>query len=213
MLASVVFMGAVVCSVGFMAWLVFFILNRGFNTTLEMQMERRRITRNYLIFGALLLAAAIALGVTFTQMAPPLPKPDLGPGMPQTVAPPPPTASMHKTLVAGGMVLSTVAFLLWLGTFALNRSFSASMRPAGAQRHGPIGQLCFGALLLGITIALVVAYVQPDPPVTAAEVPPESAAASSLQAPVEQAETAKEAVEAASGLNGDAPDEEVPVAE
>lgn len=200
MLASVVFMGAVVCSAGFMAWLVFFILNRGINTTLEMRKERHRITRNYLIFGAILLIAAVALSAAFVQMASPLPAPELGPGMPQTVAPAPPTTSMHKTLVAGGMVLSAVAFLLWLGAFALNRSFSASMRPAGAQRHGPIGQLCFGALLLGITVALVVAYVQPEALAPTSDLVSENGPTKSRPVPIEQAEAAKSAVEQASGL-------------
>lgn len=82
MLASIVFIGAVMCGVGFMAWLAFFVLIRGFNTFLETDRESRRISRNYLVVGGLLLAGAIGLGFQYSTMESPLPKPELGPGMP-----------------------------------------------------------------------------------------------------------------------------------
>lgn len=206
MLASVVFIGAVLCSAGFMAWIVFFVLNRGFNTTLEMGVERRRVTRNYLVFGALLLIAAVALGVAYSKLPPPLLSPELGPGMPQTHTPALPGPSMDKTLIAGGIVLSGVAFLLWLGAFLINRSFSTAMRSARDDRRSAGGQLVFGALLLGVTAFFVAVYFQKPP---AADAPGPAAGQTvvkALQAPKEQAEAAKAAVEKAS--NVEQPEEE-----
>ncbi len=200
MLASVVFMGTVVCSVGFAAWLVFFVLNRVFNTTLGMEAERRRITRNYLVFGAILLIASVALGMAYAQMQPPLPSPEIRAGESFNRTPDAPGPSMDKTLVAGGIVLAGVAFLLWLGAFLLNRSFSASMRPARVQNRSVAGQLVFGTLLFGLTAALVVTYFQIDslaPPSIPEEGHP---VANALQAPTAQAEAAKAAVEKASAI-------------
>lgn len=82
MLASLVFIGAVICAAGFMAWLAYFILSRGFNTFLETDAESRRISRNYLILGAVLFAGAVGLGYQFSRMESPLSNPELGPGMP-----------------------------------------------------------------------------------------------------------------------------------
>lgn len=162
MLASVVFIGAVLCAVGFMAWLAYFVLNRGFNTMLETRRESWRNSRNSLIFGALLLAGAVGLGYQFFRMEPPLPVPPIDPGMSLNSTPDAPGPSADKTLVAGAIVLSGIAFLFWLGTFLLNRSFNSSLRTTRESRQSGIGHLAFGAALLCAVVFFVVVFFQLD---------------------------------------------------
>jgi len=171
MLASVVFIGAVLCAVGFMAWLAFFILNRGFNTMLETRKEAWQNSRNSLILGVLLLAGAVGLGYQFFQMEPPISAPPIDPGMSLNVAPDAPGPSEKKTLMAGGIVLSGVAFLFWLGAFTLNRSFNASLRTSRNANRSPIGQVAFGTVLFGATVYFMVGFFQSDQPVTPADLP------------------------------------------
>lgn len=178
MLASVVFIGAVLCAVGFMAWLAFFILNRGFNTMLETRKEAWRNSRNSLILGVLLLAGAVGLGYQFSQMEPPLTAPPINPGMSLNVTPDAPGPSVDKTLVAGAIVLSGVAFLLWLGAFTLNRSFNSSLRSARDANRSAVGQLAFGTVLLGATVFFVIAFFQMDRPPTLPDETGETPAAS-----------------------------------
>lgn len=193
MLASVVFLGAVLCAVGFMAWLSYFILSRVFNTSLETRRESGRISRNYLLFGLFLLAGAVILGYQFSQMESPLPVPEIAPGTPQTTLPSAPEAEMNKVLYAGGIVLSGVAFLFWLGAFTLNRSFNASLRSAREANRSAFGQLAFGTVLLGATVFFVVLFFQadrvpvlPDVPVAAQSQPaPDAAAGGSVSTAIQ----------------------------
>jgi hypothetical protein len=193
MLASVVFLGAVLCAVGFMAWLAYFILNRGVNTNIETRRESARITRNSLFLGVLLLAGAVGLGYGYFQMEPPLPAPPIDPGMSLNNVPDAPGPSVNKTLYAGGIVLSGVAFLLWLGAFTLNRSFNASLRSARDANRSAFGQLAFGTVLLGATVFFVVAYFQadrppvlPDVPVAAQSQPAPDTSAGSISTAIQQ---------------------------
>ena len=160
MLASVVFIAALLCAVGFMAWLAFFILNRGFNTFLETDRESRRQSRNYLLFGGLLFVGAIAFGYWFTVLEPPVPpelQADYVPPADAVVVEQP---SMERTLVAGGIVVCGLLFFVWLGTFALNRSFNMSLRTERDVRRSAYGQLVIGAVLLGLTAFMVVYFFQ-----------------------------------------------------
>ena len=197
MLASVVFLGAVLCAVGFMAWLAFFILNRGVNTNIETRRESARITRNSLFLGILLLAGAAGLGYGYFQMEPPLPAPPINPGMSLNNVPDAPGPSVNKTLFAGGIVLSGVAFLLWLGAFTLNRSFNASLRSARDANRSAFGQLAFGAVLLGAVVFFGVLYFQadrapvlPDVPVAAQSQPAAGATAGASVSTAIQQKTA-----------------------
>lgn len=189
MLASVVFMGAVACSVGSMAWLGYFILTRVFNTFLETDRESRRLARNYLIFGGILLISAVVLWVQFARMESPLPTPELGPGMPAASAQPATGVGMEQTLVAIGMVVAGVAFLLWLGVFSLNRSFNTSLEPVRGRRRSGAGQLFFGAVLLGATLFLAVWFFQLESP---APVSAGTAASPAVEEPAAEEPAAEE---------------------
>jgi hypothetical protein len=214
MLASVVFIGAVLCAVGFSAWLAFFILNRGFNTMLETRAESWRNSRNSLLLGVVLLALAVGLSYQFFQLEPPLTAPPIDPGMSLNVVPDAPGPSLDKTLVAGAMVLSGVAFLFWLGAFALNRSFNTSLRSGRDANRSAAGQLVFGAMLLGLTGFFAVTFFRIDQPVAGpavaeerpaaeqpapAPAPGDGAISSAIQQQVSSIDRAKEVAGVASG--------------
>lgn len=77
----IVFAGIVVLGLAFMIWLGMFILSRGINLNLETDAESRAIAMRQLIFGAILLAATIGLGIYYSQMDREEIIPDIGPGL------------------------------------------------------------------------------------------------------------------------------------
>lgn len=77
----IVFAGIVVLGLAFMMWLGMFILSRGMNLNLETDAESRAIAMRQLIFGAILLAAVVGLGIYYSQMDREEILPEIGPGL------------------------------------------------------------------------------------------------------------------------------------
>lgn len=77
----IVFAGIVVLGLAFMIWLGMFILSRGINLNLETDAESRAIAMRQLIFGAILLAATIGLGIYYSRMDREEILPEIGPGL------------------------------------------------------------------------------------------------------------------------------------
>ncbi|MBL7649130.1 MAG: hypothetical protein JNK74_23380 [Candidatus Hydrogenedentes bacterium] len=78
----VLFLAIVVTSLAFVMWLAMFALSRGMNSNLETDAESRRIAGRQIVFGALLLAVAVALSICFFNMDRPEIIPEIGPGLP-----------------------------------------------------------------------------------------------------------------------------------
>lgn len=77
----IVFAGIVVLGLAFMMWLGMFILSRGMNLNLETDAESRAIAMRQLIFGGILLAAVVGLGIYYSQMEREEILPEIGPGL------------------------------------------------------------------------------------------------------------------------------------
>jgi len=69
---------------------------------------------------------------------------------------------MLAYLILAGIVISGFCFALWLGAFALNRGINTNLETARESRRITAGQLCYGALLLGIMVSLGVIFFQMD---------------------------------------------------
>ncbi len=69
---------------------------------------------------------------------------------------------MLTYLLLAGIVISGFAFVMWLGTFILNRGVNTTLETDGESKRSMAGQLFYGLVLLGVTVGLTFAFLQMD---------------------------------------------------
>jgi len=79
---------------------------------------------------------------------------------------------MEAWVVLTGIVIFSLAFIMWLGMFALSRGMNSNLETAAESRRIASRQLFFGALLLACTIGLSVYFYQMDRPEILPEIGP-----------------------------------------
>jgi hypothetical protein len=94
---------------------------------------------------------------------------------------------MEAWVVLTGIVVCSLAFIMWLGMFALSRGMNSNLETDAESRRIANRQLFFGALLLACTIGLSAFFYQMDRP----EMLPEIGPGLTTEAPM-----VKEAIEA-----------------
>lgn len=97
---------------------------------------------------------------------------------------------MESWVILVGVVVTSLAFVMWLAMFALSRGMNTNLETDAESRRIASRQLFFGALLLSCAIALIVYFFTMDRP----EIIPEIGPGLTTKAPM-----VKEAIEAKSG--------------
>lgn len=91
---------------------------------------------------------------------------------------------MEAWVVLTGIVVFSLAFIMWLAMFALSRGMNSNLETAAESRRIASRQLLFGAVLLACTIGLSVYFYQMDRP----EILPEIGPGLTTEAPKVKAE-------------------------
>jgi hypothetical protein len=79
---------------------------------------------------------------------------------------------MEAWVVMTGIVICSLAFVMWLAMFALSRGMNSNLETAAESRRIASRQLFFGALLLACTIGLSVYFYRMDRPEMLPEIGP-----------------------------------------
>ena len=79
---------------------------------------------------------------------------------------------MEAWVVLTGIVVFSLAFVMWLAMFALSRGMNSNLETAAESRRIASRQLFFGGLLLACTIGLSVFFYQMDRPEILPEIGP-----------------------------------------
>lgn len=103
---------------------------------------------------------------------------------------------MQGYVVLAGVIVSSLAFVMWLAMFALSRGINTNLETDAESRRIASRQMFFGALLLGCAIALSVSFFKMDRP----EIIPEIGPGLTTKAPMVQ-----KAIEAKSGAKAETP--------
>jgi hypothetical protein len=103
---------------------------------------------------------------------------------------------MESWVVLLGIVVTSLAFMMWLAMFALSRGMNSNLETDAESRRIAIRQLLFGALLLACTIGLSVYFYGMDRD----EIIPEIGPGLTTEAPM-----VKEELEKKSGARAEAP--------
>ena len=69
---------------------------------------------------------------------------------------------MLTYLILAGIVISGFAFVMWLGTFILNRGVNTTLETDSESRRSMAGQLFYGLVLFGVTAGLTFVFFQMD---------------------------------------------------
>ncbi len=108
---------------------------------------------------------------------------------------------MESWVILLGIVVTSLAFMMWLAMFALSRGMNSNLETDAESRRIAIRQLLFGALLLGCAIALSVYFYKMDRP----EILPEIGPGLTTEAPM-----VKEEMEKKAGAKAEAPETAAP---
>ncbi len=103
---------------------------------------------------------------------------------------------MEAWVILLGIVVCSLASVMWLAMFALSRGMNSNLETAAESRRIASRQLFFGALLLGCTIALSVYFFKMNRP----EIIPQIGPGLTTKAPM-----VKEAIEAKTGSKTETP--------
>jgi len=103
---------------------------------------------------------------------------------------------MESWVVLLGIVVFSLAFMMWLAMFALSRGMNSNLETDAESRRIASRQLLFGALLLACTIGLSVYFYGMDRD----EIIPEIGPGLTTEAPM-----VKEAIEEKSGAKAETP--------
>lgn len=109
---------------------------------------------------------------------------------------------MESWVILLGIVVTSLAFVMWLAMFALSRGMNSNLETDAESRRIAGRQIFFGALLLGAAIALSVCFFKMDRP----EIIPEIGPGLTTSAPM-----VKEELEKKSGSKIEAPKVAEPV--
>ena len=111
---------------------------------------------------------------------------------------------MESWVVLLGIVVTSLAFMMWLAMFALSRGMNSNLETDAESRRIAIRQLLFGALLLACTIGLSVYFYGMDRD----EIIPEIGPGLTTEAPM-----VKEELEKKSGVEAATPETTKPAPE
>lgn len=103
---------------------------------------------------------------------------------------------MESWVILLGIVVTSLAFVMWLAMFALSRGMNSNLETDAESRRIARRQIFFGALLLGAAVALSVCFFKMDRP----EIIPELGPGLTTKAPM-----VKEAIEAKTGGKTETP--------
>ena len=103
---------------------------------------------------------------------------------------------MESWVILLGIVVTSLAFVMWLAMFALSRGMNSNLETDAESRRIARRQIFFGALLLGAAVALSVCFFKMDRP----EIIPELGPGLTTKAPM-----VKAAIEEKSGAKADTP--------
>lgn len=108
---------------------------------------------------------------------------------------------MESWVILLGIVVTSLAFVMWLAMFALSRGMNSNLETDAESRRIAGRQIFFGALLLGAAIALSICFFRMDRP----EIIPELGPGLTTKAPM-----VKKAIEEKSGATAETPKSAAP---